>query len=490
VNVLAFDLGGSGGKVLLGRYDGTNIHLESVHRFENSPILINSSLYWNIINIYQQMNIGIKKAISMTNDTIVSLGIDTFSNDFAFIDRTGELLSPVRCYRDNRTQKYKQETYKKISPETLYSLTGNQNALFNTLMQLSAMRQAGQGHILDNSYKMLFTPDLLINFLTGEFVSEYTISSVSQLYNFKDQNWCDIILDTFQIPKDMLGKLVQPGTIIGPTKEEYNKQLQTKGFQVIAVCEHDTASAFLASVNDRDCAIISSGTWALVGTEIPEPIITEQGLKYNIANEGGYPGRHRLLRNVMGSWLIQEIREYYKENNQEYSYAELEIFATEAKPFAYLIDVDDPMFFSPGNMPEKIRTYCLNHYKQAPQTIGALVRCVYESLAFKYRWTIEKLEHMILKPLASINVVGGGSKSNLMCQFTANACNKPVAAGPSEATALGNILVQLIANKQIADISEGKKIIRASFPTQEFLPEDILIWEKEYVKFKNLLKLN
>lgn len=490
MNVLAFDLGGSGGKVFLGQFDGHTIYLENVHRFENSPISINGGLYWNIISIYQQMNIGIKKAIHITNDNIESLGIDTFSNDFVFIDSNGELLSPLRCYRDNRTQKYQQDIYNKISPKTLYFLTGNQNASFNTLMQLAAMQQAGQRFILDNSYKMLFTPDLLINFLTDKFISEYTISSVSQMYSFKDKNWCNEILDIFKISKDLFGDLVEPGTIIGTTKESYNSQLQTKGFQVTAVCEHDTASAFLASICQSDCAIISSGTWALVGTEVSEPIITDESFKYNIANEGGYPGRHRLLRNVMGSWLIQEIREYYKSQSQEYSYAQLESLAVDAPPFIYLIDVDNPIFFSPGDMPKKISTYCMNLYGHAPKTIGELVRCVYESLAFKYRWNIEKLEQITYKPLPTINIVGGGSNSMLVCQFTANACNKPVIAGPSEATALGNILVQLIANKQISDINQGKNILQTSFPTQKFYPEDTKVWEEQYYKFKGLFNLD
>jgi sugar (pentulose or hexulose) kinase len=488
MNMVAFDLGGSGGKVILGKFDGEKIKLEPLHRFEHSPYLINGGLYWNIINIYQQLNIGLKKAIAATGDNITSFGIDSFSNDFAFISG-GELITPLRSYRDNRTERYKEQIYNKLSPEELYSLTGNQNANFNTLMQLAAMKEAGQSYITDNADKMLFTPDLLIYFLTGEAVAEYTISSVSQIYSYSDNTWSKTILDAFKLSDKMFGRLVMPGTIVGKTTDSYNKQFGTTGFNVVSVCEHDTASAFLASTASGDTAIISSGTWALVGTELDAPVINDFGMKYNVANEGGYPGHHRLLRNVMGTWLLQEIRAYYNERGQELSYSQMESMADSETPFAYLIDVDEAQFFEPGNMPEKIKDACQRLYGSAPQSVGALVRCVYESLAFKYRWTIEILEHMTGKKLSTINIVGGGSKDKLMCAFTASACGRPVIAGPAEATAYGNMLVQLIAAGEINDIAEGKLILQASFETQQYEPKDTAIWDEKYQQFKSLFKL-
>ncbi len=490
MNMVAFDLGGSGGKVQLGRFNGRTIQLETMHRFEHSPCQMNNGLYWDIIDIYRQMNIGLKKSVAATNDKIISFGVDSFSNDFAFISPSGELVSSMRCYRDNRTQRYKEQIYQKLSPEKLYSLTGNQNANFNTLMQLAAMKEADQGCFMEHGNKMLFTPDLLTYFLTGEAVAEYTISSVSQMYSFQDENWCQIILDTYQIPKEMFGTLVQPGSITGKTTACYSRQLGSSGFQTVSVCEHDTASAFLASTAGEDCAIISSGTWALVGTELQSPIINDLGMKYNIANEGGFPGHHRLLRNVMGTWLLQETRAFYHENGQDYSYALMESLAESETPFAFLIDVDNDLFFEPGNMPEKIRSACTTLYGSSPQSIGALVRCIYESLAFKYRWTIELLERMIGKTLPVINMVGGGSKDALMCQLTANACGRPVVAGPAEATSLGNLMVQLIATGEIDSIEDGKDILRASFSTREFTPKDDILWHEKYLEFKELFHLD
>ncbi|MDF2568021.1 MAG: rhamnulokinase, partial [Oscillospiraceae bacterium] len=305
----------------------------------------------------------------------------------------------------------------------------------------------------------------------------------------EDNYWSRPILDAYELSENMFGRLVMPGTIAGKTTEIYNRQLGTKGFNVVLVCEHDTASAFLAATAGKDCAIISSGTWALVGTETEKPIINEYGMKHNIANEGGYPGHHRLLRNVMGNWLIQEIRAYYREEGHKYNYAELEAMAQNEEPFSFLIDVDAPQFFEPGNMPQKIKDTCMNLYGKAPQSVGALVRCVYESLAFKYRWAIEILEHMTGKTMPIINIVGGGSKDDLMCNFTACACGKPVIAGPSEATSYGNMLVQLIAAGEISGIEEGREILKASFVSRRFEPSDTPLWDEKYKEFKTMFGL-
>lgn len=490
MNMVAFDLGGSGAKVVLGKYDGKSIELETIHRFEHSPCPIGDGLYWDIVNIYNNMVKGLKIAIKKTGDSITSFGIDSFSNDFSFISKDGDLLSPVRSYRDKRTERYKKQIYAKMSPEKLYQLTGNQCANFNTLMQLGAMHEAGLDYVTKNAYKMLFTPDLLTYFLTTKSVSEYTISSVSQMFSFKDNYWNKEILDTFGLSDTMFGTLVQPGTVAGRTTEQVNALLGTKGFNVVSVCEHDTASAFLASIGGKESAIISSGTWALVGIQTDKPIINEYGMKYNVANEGGYPGHHRILRNVMGTWILQEIRAYYREKGQDYSFAEMEKLAGESRPFAYLIDVDDPMFFEPGDMPEKVQNFCRRYYDSAPQTVGEIVRCVYESLAMKYRWSIEILEHLTGKALSRINIIGGGSKDKLMCQLTANICGKPVLAGPAEATSYGNILVQLIAAGEIKTIEEGLDLLRASFTAQEYLPEKSSLWDEKYEMFKKLFHLN
>lgn len=489
MNVIAFDLGGSGAKLVLGSFDGKSIQLKTIHRFEHSPTQIGKGLYWDFINIYDNLLKGIRLAVEATGDSVVSLGIDSFSNDFCLISEQGELLSPLRCYRDFRTERYKKQIYARISPERLYQLTGNQNANFNTLMQLGAMHEAGQGYLARSAYKLLFTPDLLTYYLTGETVAEYTISSVSQMFSFETGGWEREILKTFELPESLFGRLVMPGTVVGRTKESVNRLLGTKGFSVVSVCEHDTASAFLASAAERDSVIISSGTWALVGIQTDRPVITEYGMKHNVANEGGYAGRHRLLRNVMGTWLLQEIRSYYRRQGRDYSFAQLEEMAAGSDRFSYLIDVDDPAFFGPGDMPKKIQNFCELFYGSKPQTTGEIVRCVYESLAMKFRWSIEILEELTGKCFPLIHLIGGGSKDGLLCQLTADICGKPVEAGPAEATAYGNILVQLVADGAVADMEEAQKALRASFQPQRYEPGSLLPWNEKYQLFKSMFHL-
>ena len=362
MNILAFDLGASGGKLFLAKIDGDNVSIENIHRFDNVSYSANGALFWDIINIYKEMNVGIKKAIEMTDDQIDSFAIDSFSNDFGLIDKNGQLLTQVRCYRDERTARHADKIYSKLSKEKLYELSGNQNALFNTYLQLGAMREDGHGFLLDNAYKLLFIPDLLINFLTGKTISEYTISSVSQLYDFKKDDWCQEILDSYDIPRELFGTLTKPGTLLGNTQESYNEMMGTKGFPVSVVCEHDTASAYLSSPLHTDCALVSCGTWSLIGTELDHCVITPEGYAANLANEGGYEGHHRILRNVMGSWFIQESKRYYKEHGKDYSFSELGELAEAAEPFRFLFDPDEPVFYNPGNMPKKIQKYCMEHY--------------------------------------------------------------------------------------------------------------------------------
>ncbi|MDR1318929.1 MAG: hypothetical protein LBJ90_04825, partial [Treponema sp.] len=339
VNLLAFDLGGSGGKLLKGRFDGERINLSEIVKFENRPVQIDGGLYWDMIGIYRSLLEGLQKACALSE--IYSLGIDSFSNDFGFIDRAGELLSPVRCYRDDRTVRYADYVYGRITPRRLYEITGNQNARFNTLMQMGAIRGAGQGWLLDHADKCLFVPDLLACFLTGERTAEYTIASVSQLFSFDRQDFSEELLELLHLRRDLFGSVSMPGTGVGTITEKLAREQDLSHFQVVSICEHDTASAYIASPLDRrDRIIISSGTWALMGCELDAPLICEEGFHHNLANEGGYPGYHRFLRNVMGSWIIQEIRADYRAEGRNYSYADLEQAAEQAAPFAFFIDVD------------------------------------------------------------------------------------------------------------------------------------------------------
>lgn len=487
MNILAFDLGASGGKLFLARFADGRLSFEEVHRFDNAACAVGDSLYWDIFHIYNEMNRGIRKAVRLTNDRIDSFGVDSFANDFAFIDRNGAMLSPVHCYRDLRTQRSEAAIYGKISREKLYQLSGNQNALFNTFMQLASLREGGSGFLIDQAHRLLFVPDLLLYYLTGREVAEYTFASVSQLYDFRRDDWCDEILSAYQIPRSLFGTLVKPGTVIGQTTPAYNEQMGTRGFSVSAVCEHDTASAFLASPLLPDCALISCGTWCLIGTEIPSCLITREGYLANLANEGGPAGHHRLLRNVMGTWLLQETRRYYRENGQDYSFPELEELARQAKPFAFLFDPDGADFFSPGNMPRKIQKYCMRHYGKQPESVGEIVRSIYESLALKFRWVIEKLETVSGRQLPVINMIGGGAKAQLLCQYTADATGRDVFAGPTEASALGNISMQLIAMGAVSGIGEAKQITAATCQMAQYHPQKTQEWEQAYTRFLELL---
>lgn len=488
MNMVAFDLGGSGGKLLLGRFDGKTLRVENLRRFDNRPAAMGGGLYWDIIDIYRQLCLGLRGAGAAAD--IHSLGIDSFSNDFGLISRSGELLSQVRCYRDDRTVRYGERIYRRMSPRRLYELTGNQNARFNTLMQLGAMVEAGQGYLLEGAHKLLFTPDLLIHFLTGETVAEYTMASVSQLFRFADGDWCGEILAAFGLRRELFGTLTMPGDQVGGLRPGLGEELGLGNPRVISVCEHDTASAYLAAVCGGDTAIISSGTWALMGCEVPAPVICGEGLRHNVANEGGYPGHHRLLRNVMGSWIIQEIRADCRAAGEDYTFAQLEAAAEQAPAFAFPIDVDDGRFFSPGAMRKKIRGYCRERYGKAPDTVGGLARCVCEGLAMKYRWTLDILERLTGKTLPTVNIVGGGARDSLLCRFTAAACGRPVAAGPEEATGLGNLLVQLIAAGELSGIAQGRRMLAESFPVRWYQPEDTARWEEEYLRYREIFMEN
>jgi len=485
---LAFDLGGSGGKTFLGRYDGHTLHIEETHRFENDPIEVDGALYWDIFKIYQELKTGIRATARSAHGKLESLGIDSFCNDFALVDKRGEMLCPVRAYRDERTIRYENEIYAQMDKQSLYMRTGNQIAPFNTLMQLAAMRACGQGFLLDNAYKLLFVPDLLIRFLTGAFVSEYTVSSVSQMYSFEQHGFDPEILDAFRIRRDLFAPIAESGSVAGQLKPQLADELGTNTFSVVCVCEHDTASAFLGAT-EPGAVIISSGTWSLVGIENETPVITESAFRNNFANEGGYPGHHRILRNVMGSWLLQQVRAYYRAKGNALSHSEMIESAEAAPAFGWLIDVDDPVFFTPGNMPEKIRSKCREAYGSEPKTIGELTRCVCESLAMKYRWVIDQLEILTGVQHEKINIVGGGCKNKLLCQMAADATNMPVVSGPVEATAAGNFIVQMIAAGEISTIEEGRAVLRQSADLRVHNPENTGVWDAEYKKFKVLYGL-
>lgn len=489
MNFLAFDLGASSGKMYLAHLKEGRLSLKEIYRMENHAVEINENLYWDFLRLYDGVMEGIRKAVALTGDAISSMGFDSFCNDFAPVDKAGTLLSPVRCYRDMRTARHKEKFDARMRPKELYMVNGNQAGLFNTLPQLFSMEQDGQKWLLDNCNQVLFLSDLFSYCLTGKRVTEYTTASVTQLFDYKKMNWSDTVLERFGIDKRIFAPLVFPGTQVGVTRPEINRKLRTKGFPVTAVCQHDTASAFLASVGDGNQIIISAGTWSVIGCETKAPIIDGKlGFPYNIANEGGYKEHHRILRNVMGTWILQEILREEKIRGKNISFTDMDREAEKFPDPVCAVDVDEPQFYNPGGMREKVDAYWLEHAGRKPQCLGECVSSVYLGLVYKYRFTIEKLAQLTKKNFTSINIVGGGARSECICRRIANICALPVEAGPFDATAYGNVLVQMIAKNVIGSVEEGRKLIRSSCEIKRYEPQQDAKWNRKYMRFLEEIK--
>lgn len=481
---VAFDLGASSGKLFSGRIAEGKLALQEEYTFPNDIVCLGEGMYWNLMGIYSGLVRGLQRAEE--REPVVSLGIDSFNNDFSLIDKAGELLYPLRSYRDPRTRRYWREIFSRMSPRELYMYSGNQIAPFNTLMQLAAMRLGGQGYLLDNAHRLLMLPDLLGYYITGEEGIEYTLAAETQMLDLVTREWIEPVLSCYEVPRSLLPVLREPGTILGRSTGDFNARHGLKGFDFVNVCEHDTASAFLASPIGRDALYISSGTWALVGLETEAPVVNDFTYEKNIANEGGWPGCHRLLRNVMGYWLLQELRRDFALQGRQYTFPEMAALAEQAPAFRFPLDPDAEAFYLPGGMGEKIRAQCRKNLGRAPQSDGELLRAVYEGLAMKYRYCFSLLEQAVGRKYHVVNIFGGGCRDSLCNQFVADACNRQVVAGPVNASAIGNILVQAVARGQLASIEEGRALVAASFPLQSYYPRDHGFWDSRYADYLRL----
>lgn len=485
--VLAFDLGASSGRAILGCFEDGKISLKEIHRFKNIPQYQNDNIYWDIQYLLKE----ITTALTLSNE-YESIGIDTWGVDFGLIDKQGNIIKNPANYRDPRTKGMIAKVSEKIDMQKLYSLTGNQIMEINTLFQVY-YELLNNKEIFEKLDKILLMPDLLNYFLTGVMKAERSIASTTQLVDPYKKQWSEYVLDQLGIKKDIFPTLISSGTEIGLIKEDLAKELNIERKSVIAVCGHDTACAVAAvpakseAYADSDFIFISCGTWALVGTELQEPVITEKSLAYNLTNEIGINGTTRFLKNSTGMWLIQETKRQFEKENKNYSYYDLEQLAREAEAFKCLVDTDLERFMLPGDIPQRIREYAEETGQQIPETDGELIRCIYESLAFKYRNTYEQIQECIGKAYQNIHIVGGGSQDSLLCQMTSEATGLEVIAGPVEATAIGNILVQLIARGEIKNLKEGREIVKASFDTKKYLPVEHEKWEKEYERYKTII---
>lgn len=483
---LAYDLGASSGRAVIGRFDGTRITLEEMHRFENNGVPVGNNYYWDILRLYSEVQIGLRKA-TQTSKKLNGIGFDTWGVDYGLLDAQDELLGNPRCYRDERTHGMLEEAFKAVSREDIFDQTGIQFMELNTLYQLLAMRVQNAPQ-LDMARTFLTMPDLFNFWLTGIKACEFSNATTTQFYNPREKNWAYDLLNKLQIPTEMLPEVVQPGTILGPTREALNKELGIQPIDVIAPACHDTGSAVAAvPLGQPDDIYISCGTWALLGAEISEPVINEKALRHNFTNEGGVCQTFRFLKNITGLWLIQECRRIWNLDGNNYSWSDLTEMTKNAPPLKSLIDPDQANFGTPGDMPKRIQETCQATGQPVPQTEGEISRTALESLALKCRYTLSQLEDALGKKMGNIHIMGGGVQNTLLCQFIANATRRTVLAGPVEATAMGNLLIQAMAKGQVGSHAELREVMRNSTQLDTYSPDNPDDWDEAYEKFKKLL---
>ena len=485
MNVLAFDFGASSGRAILGSLKDGTITLEEVHRFDNDPVQANGVFQWDVLRLFHEIKQGLLKAQKAGG--FESIGIDTWGVDYGAFTKNQRLLENPYHYRDLRTVDTPDAVRKIISDQELYEISGNQIMNINTLFQLYVYKEQSP-ELYNLTDSILLIPDLFNYFLCGEKAAEVSIASTTQLLEPYGKDWNWPLIERLGLKKEMFPPVVKPGTVIGLLKDELCRELGLDAKKIVAVPEHDTASAVAAvPTQDKDFVFISCGTWSLFGTELDTPCISEKSAAYNITNEVGYGDTSRFLKNIIGLWMIQETRRQFKREGKDYSYALMEQLAREAKPFQCFIDPDDPVFTPPGNQPERIKEFCRRTGQYVPQTDGEVIRCIYESLAMKYKYTFELLKECTGKSFKTIHMVGGGTKDGFLCQMTADATQTPVKAGPIEGTAAGNVAVQLIAAGEIKDIWEARRLIGESFPIKEYEPGDDS-WDKEYDRFVSVIQ--
>jgi sugar (pentulose or hexulose) kinase len=484
VKVLALDLGASGGKILLGSFDGKKIAIEEIHRFQNGPVLREGHLTWAVDLIYGQLQEGLTIA---AHHEFASFGVDSFCNDYVLLDTNGEMIPPVYMYRDHRTEGIQPTIDKILSPDELYNRTGNQQARFNALVQLVSETR-GEDRRLDHAQNLLFLSDYLHFRLCGIKAAEYTTASVSQVFNREEHRWDPVILNAFHLPKTIFPEITPSSTRLGLASRAILDKTGTTPFDICTVGQHDTASAVAAvPAMEEHFAYISSGTWSLMGIETDEMITSDVSFQKNLANEGGLGGKNRFLKNIMGLWILQQCRHQWKDSGISLTYEEIENAAAQAIPFRSIIDPDDSAFFQPGNMIGKIQSMCRETNQPIPETIGEISRCVLESLALTYRDTLGLLEEIEGYPIPVVHIIGGGSQSNTLNQMAASAMNRPVWAGPCEAAAIGNLCAQWIAAGEIKDVPEARQIIRQSFEIQEYTPGNHTQWDDAFERYKEII---
>ncbi len=470
-NYIAVDLGAESGRVMLGEIGSDKMSIREIHRFANSPVKENGSMRWDFENIMAHIKTGLAKAVK-ENKNITSMAVDTWGVDFGLLDKNGDLLENPYHYRDSRTENIFEKAFEVMFDRDIYDNTGIQLMPINSLFQLFAYKRQ-RPDIFNKADKLLFMPDLIAYHLTGKLQAEYTIASTSQMLDMRTGNWSENVLSAFDIPRKLLSDIFHPGSVIGKIKGDIAKEIGCEPFDVVAVGNHDTASAVagIPANQNSNWAYLSSGTWSLMGCEAPTPTITDKSFEYQFTNEGGVGKTIRLLKNITGLWIVQQCRQFWAEQGQQFSYSELTEMAENAEAGSAVIDVNHQPFLSPGNMPNKINDY-LKATNQAPiDDKGLMIRVILESLAVKYAEVISMLQEISSQSIDVLHIVGGGIKNSLLNQLTANAAGKTVITGPAEATVVGNILVQAIASGQINSIEAGRELTANSFELNKYQPQ-------------------
>jgi len=485
---VAIDFGAESGRGVVGTLSEGKLRLEEAHRFPNGPTHVLNSLHWDVLQLYSQMKVALTECVKKHGTQIEGIGVDTWGVDFGLLGRGDVLLGNPYHYRDDRTDGMMEKAFERMPREQIFEHTGIQFIKLNTVYQLLSM-VLGKSPLLDAAETLLLMPDLFNFLLTGRKVSEFTIATTTQCYDPRKGTWSKAVFDALDLPFEIMPEIIPPGTVVGPLLPAIAEEVGARDVAVVAPACHDTAAAVAAvPAKGENYAYISSGTWSLMGIEITEPIINQHSLTNNFTNEGGVCGTFRFLKNIMGLWLVQECRRAWEKEGKAFSYQDLADRAAQAAPFGPIVEPDHESFMSIGDMPAKIATFCEKSGQRAPQSEGEFVRCALESLALKYRWTLEKIEECCGRRVETVHIVGGGSQNRLLNQLAADAMKRPVVTGPVEATAAGNVLMQALCRGRVGSIDEVREVVRNSFTLETFEPAAGDRWDEVYDRYLRIME--